>query len=148
MAGRCLVNTIRAQENYPVMSVPRPPHDHNVAELSGVKSPFEIVEPVRGLLRAHEELLEARSDVQMRVVRNDGAESRPDLGTLYLTDRRLIHLDGKAASIELTDIRELSLARHRLLLSLQDATGVILDLRGAGSLRARVATALSALRTR
>jgi len=105
-------------------------------------------EPIRDLLRADERLLEPHRMASISVVHRNGVRSAAHFGSLYLTDRRLIHLNGHTSTIELSEIAELGIARHRLLLSLKDATGVILDLEHATAFRARVAAALGALRSR
>jgi len=67
-------------------------------------------------------------------------------GTLYLTSRRLVHLGQVMVTMQLTDIVEASLAGERLLLTLRDGEGFIMDLDRPRMLRAEIAAATRALR--
>jgi hypothetical protein len=63
-------------------------------------------------------------------------------GTLYLTSRRLVHLGQMVVSVQLADIVETSMAGERLLIGLQAAEGISLDLDRPRELRAEIAAAM------
>jgi hypothetical protein len=67
-------------------------------------------------------------------------------GTLYLTSRRLLHLGQVTVNVRLTDIVESSIAGERLLVSLADGEGLVLDVDRPRQLRAEIAAAIRALR--
>lgn len=67
-------------------------------------------------------------------------------GTLYLTSHRLVHLGQVMVTVQLTDIVETSLAGERLLLTLRDGEGFIVDLDRPRLMRAEIAAATRALR--
>ena len=67
-------------------------------------------------------------------------------GTLYLTSRRLLHLGQVTVNVRLTDIVETSIAGERLLVTLSDGEGLILDVDRPRQLRAEIAAAIRALR--
>lgn len=67
-------------------------------------------------------------------------------GTLYLTSRRLVHIGQVTVNVQLADIVETSLAGERLLVTLSDGEGLMLDLDRPRQLRAEVAAAIRALR--
>jgi hypothetical protein len=67
-------------------------------------------------------------------------------GTLYLTSRRLVHLGQVVLSVNLADLQESSLAGERLLLTLRDGEGLVLDVDQPRLLRAEMAAAGRALR--
>jgi hypothetical protein len=66
-------------------------------------------------------------------------------GTLYLTSRRLLHLGQVTVNVRLTDIVETSIAGERLLVTLADGEGLMLDV-DRRQLRAEIAAATRALR--
>jgi hypothetical protein len=67
-------------------------------------------------------------------------------GTLYLTSQRLLHLGQVTMNVRLDDIVETSLAGERLLVTLSDGEGLMLDVDRPRQLRAEVAAAIRALR--
>jgi hypothetical protein len=67
-------------------------------------------------------------------------------GTLYLTSRRLLHVGQVTVNVRLTDIVETSLAGERLLVTLRDGEGLMLDVDRPRQLRAEIAAAIRALR--
>lgn len=67
-------------------------------------------------------------------------------GNLYLTSRRLVHIGQVTVNVQLTDIVETSLAGERLLLSLREGEGLVLDVDRPRQLRTEIAAAIRALR--
>ena len=67
-------------------------------------------------------------------------------GTLYLTSRRLVHIGQVTVNVRLADIVETSLAGERLLVSLSDGEGLVLDVERPRQLRAEIAAAIRTLR--
>lgn len=67
-------------------------------------------------------------------------------GTLYLTSRRLLHIGQVTVNVQLTDIVETSLAGERLLVTLSDGEGLVLDVDRPRQLRAEIAAAIRAVR--
>jgi hypothetical protein len=67
-------------------------------------------------------------------------------GSLYITDRRLVHLGQEVMSIALEDVRELAMADDRILITLAGARGVMLDVPSPRQLRVLIAAARSQLR--
>ena len=67
-------------------------------------------------------------------------------GTLYLTSRHLLHLGQVTVNARLTDIVETSIAGERLLVTLADGEGLVLDVDRPRQLRAEIAAAIRALR--
>lgn len=67
-------------------------------------------------------------------------------GTLYLTSGRLLHIGQVTVNVQLSDIVETSLAGERLLITLRDAEGLILDLDRPRLLRTEIAAAMRGLR--
>jgi hypothetical protein len=67
-------------------------------------------------------------------------------GTLYLTSRRLLHIGQVTVNVQLTDIVETSLAGERLLITLSDGEGLVLDVDRPRQLRAEIAAAIRAVR--
>ena len=97
-------------------------------------------------LREDEHLLARKRSATVSVVEPVDPQRKTMLGRLFLTDRRLICLNGGIESIELADIRELGITRDRLLISLVDSRGVVINLEGPAAFRSRVAAAIRALR--
>jgi hypothetical protein len=65
-------------------------------------------------------------------------------GELYLTDQRLIHLDGEPRSIELDDIVEIGLGRQPLAADpARPVGGASIDTYSPAELRAAVADSIS-----
>jgi hypothetical protein len=100
----------------------------------------------------HEEpVLARRMDSKFTRVGDSGLESAGSVGTLYLTDRRLIHLTGDPvaeSAVELDMVSELSLSGGHLLVTLDPTHGIILDVESPIDFRAQMALAISALRSR
>lgn len=72
-----------------------------------------------------------------RPVRADGA--------LYVTNHRLLQIGDRLTSIPLNEIAELAMADQRILVTLTDARGVMLDVADPRQLRVLLAAAKSAL---
>jgi hypothetical protein len=87
--------------------------------------------------------------VQVTLTRVSHGRSLPTpvTGVAYLTDSRLFQPDGEACSIELVDIKELTLSGGHLLLTLRGALGAVLDVESPAEFRALVAAAISARRS-
>ena len=60
-------------------------------------------------------------------------------GELYLTSQRLIHVDGTNFSVALPHIAELTLAGQRLLVSLRQGGGFVIEHSAAPDIRAAIA---------
>ena len=67
-------------------------------------------------------------------------------GTLYLTSERVVHLGQVPMSVQLTDIVETSVAGERLLLSLHDGNGLVVDCSGPRAFRTQLADAIRGTR--
>jgi len=67
-------------------------------------------------------------------------------GTLYLTSRRLLHIGQVTVNVRLADIVETSLAGERLLVTLSNGEGLVLDVDRPRQLRTEIAAAIRALR--
>lgn len=67
-------------------------------------------------------------------------------GTLYLTSQRLLHIGQVTVNVHLNDIIETSLAGERLLITLRDAEGMVLELDRPRLLRTEIAAAMRGLR--
>jgi len=63
-------------------------------------------------------------------------------GTLYLTSQRLAHIGQVTVNVQLGDIIETSVAGERLLITLRDAEGLILDVDRPRLLRTEIAAAM------
>ena len=68
-------------------------------------------------------------------------------GSLHLTFRRLLHIGQVTVDVRLTDIVETALAGERLLISLSDDEGLVVDLDRPRQLRTEIAAAIRALRS-
>jgi len=106
-----------------------------------------VVPPIEELLRPDEHVLDERTGA-ISEVGEDGHASHAREGRLYLTDRRLIHVDGGVSSIELADITELGVASRRVFITLSGARGVVVDVVRPARLRSSLALAVAALRAR
>lgn len=92
------------------------------------------------LLGAREPAAVRRVDEEMRlVVRHEGS--------LYITDRRLIHVGERVDSIPLAEIDELTMDDDRIFVTLIGARGVTLDISAPNQLRVLIAAAKAALRS-
>lgn len=67
-------------------------------------------------------------------------------GSLYLTSLRLVHTGQVTVNVQLTDIVELSLAGERLLVTLGNGEGLVLDVDRPRQMRTEIAAAIRALR--
>ena len=92
--------------------------------------PGEIVVSVRG------------SSVVGRHLRGDGNDDFA--GRLYLTSQRLVVLGHTSLEVELDEVDELALAGERLLVTLNDGTGLSIDAIQPRLLRVQIAAALTA----
>ena len=102
---------------------------------------------MRPLLEAGEVVHTARSAAILNTT--TGASPLPGYGgTLYLTNRRLVHVGRVVVSIDLEQIRELSLAGERLLLTFDGGEGISLDLDRPRLLRVEIAAARAAAKAR
>lgn len=96
-------------------------------------------------LRPDEDVVEVRQAATVgRHAATDAVETFA--GRLYLTTSRLILLGRAALHVELSEIDELALAGERLLVTLQDGTGLAIDAGGPRLLRVQVAAARAAAR--
>lgn len=111
---------------------------------AGTIPPDRLIAPY---LRKEERVLARREHAELARVGLDGMSSDAVSGELYLTDQRLVHLDGEPRSIELDDIVEIGLAGNRLLLTLRGLLGAIIDTDSPAEFRAAVADSISAQRT-
>ena len=100
-------------------------------------------EAIAGLLRPDESVVVVRpSSVISRHLRGDGIEDLA--GRLYLTSRRLLLLGQATLEVDLDHIDELALAGERLLITLDDRTGLSVDTVQPRLLRVQIAAALTA----
>ncbi len=97
-------------------------------------------------LGADERLLDRRARAALTRIADDAVSSTTVDGAVYLTDRRLLHLDGTPTSIPLEDIDELAISSERLLITVRASRGVILEVDSPRQFRSKVAAAISALR--
>jgi hypothetical protein len=107
---------------------------------------------IKPRLKTDELLLARRTESTMTRVGDAGLDGAGLEGTIYLTDRRLIHLSGDATVDELTIdlglVTELSLSGDHLLITCRPNRGFILDVESPIDFRAQMALAISALRGR
>jgi hypothetical protein len=99
-------------------------------------------------LRDDERVLVRAGTAKLTRVSPDRSRAPSVTGTLFLTDRRLMNVDGDLYSIELADITELAISGDQLLVSLRGSLGAILDLDSPQEFRSSVAAAISAARGR
>lgn len=111
-------------------------------------APADADPRLAGVLEPGELLIDKRLQAVLTRVTDDRRSSDPMPGALFLTDRRLLHLDGQNASINLAEIEELAIAGDRLLVTLAGLHGVIVDIESAAEFRAAISAAISALRAR
>ena len=94
-------------------------------------------------LRGDESVVVVRpSSVISRHPRGDGIEDFA--GRLYLTSRRLLLMGQTTLEVDLREIDELALAGERLLVTLNDGTGLSIDAIQPRLLRVQIAAALNA----
>lgn len=105
--------------------------------------PMHRLEPdasVSPLLHPDEHVLAARTAAILNPSAGDG--SLPGYGgTLYVTTQRLLHVGRVLVAISLDQIRELSLAGERLLLTLDGGQGVSVDTDHPRLLRVEISAA-------
>jgi hypothetical protein len=100
---------------------------------------------IAAALLADEAVVEVRQAATIgRHLADDAVETL--VGRLYLTTRRLVLLGQRAFHVPLDDIDELALAGERLLVTLNDGTGLAIDAGGPRLLRVQVAAARAAAR--
>jgi hypothetical protein len=114
-----------------------------------------LVAPDRRIKRhldGGEPLLARRTESLLTRVDDEGLEPTGVPGSVYLTDRRLIHLSGEARvnelAIDLGQVTELSLSGAHLLITVRPHRGFMLDVESPIDFRAQMALAISALRGR
>ena len=107
---------------------------------------------IRPHLDGDESLLGRRTESMLTRVDELGLEADGVPGSVYLTDRRLIHLSSDVPTaqmtIDLREVTELSLSGQRLLITFHPTRGVMLDLESPIDFRAQMALAISSLRGR
>ncbi len=108
--------------------------------------PLEVDARVAHHLLPGERVLEQVSDTTVILVGDGAQTSEPRSGTVFLTDRRVIHVNDEVVLVELADVLEQTTAGNRLLITLEGARGVMLDLESPNEFRGRLAAAVSALR--
>lgn len=107
--------------------------------------PLEPDAPTAALLDRDERLYAKRSNAILNTT--TGNSPIPGYGgTLYLTDRRILHVGRVTVSIELNEIREISLAGERLLVTFDGGEGISLDLDRPRLLRVEITAVITALR--
>jgi hypothetical protein len=101
-----------------------------------------------GVVGPHLDDSEVVHDLRKRAILKAPGEDRAlgYGGTLYLTSRRLLHVGQVTVNVQLTDIVETSVAGERLLVTLSDGEGLVLDVDHPRQLRAELAAAIRALR--
>ena len=92
-------------------------------------------------LEAGEQVIARRLGARLRTADASGLSADTSDGTLYLTERRLIHA-GAVQSIPLSEIAEITLAGDSLLVSLRDGRGFALEVESAEDLRSAIAVQL------
>lgn len=70
-----------------------------------------------------------------------------DEGSLYVTNRRLLHIGSQVTSVPLSEIDELAMADDRILVTVAGARGITLDAPYPRHLRVLIAAAKSAARS-
>jgi hypothetical protein len=104
---------------------------------------IEPDEAIAASLRRDESVVVVRpSSVISRHPRGDGIEDFA--GRLYLTSRRLLLVGQTTLEVDLREIDELALAGERLLVTLDDGTGLSIDAIQPRLLRVQIAAALNA----
>jgi hypothetical protein len=68
-------------------------------------------------------------------------------GTLYLTSSRLVHLGQVMMTVQLADIREISVAAGRLMIELRGGEGFTIDVDRPRVFRTEIAAAMRGVRT-
>jgi hypothetical protein len=97
------------------------------------------------LLEADEQLYAQRSGAILNTT--TGSSPLPGYGgTLYVTDRRILHVGRVVVSIRLEQVREIALAGERLLITFDGGEGISLDLDRPRLLRVEIAAVMTAAR--
>ena len=98
------------------------------------------------LLAESERVLDWRAQAGLsRVSEQTRAVARHD-GPLYITRERLVHLGESMTSVPLTEIEELAMADDRILVTISNSRGLMLDVEGPRQLRVLLAAARTAHR--
>lgn len=124
-------------------------------EIPGGRRTRNLIAPDRRIkprLKTGEPLLARRTESTLTPAGDAGLARAGREGSIYLTDRRLIHLSGDATVDELTidlgQVTELSLSGGHLLITCRPNLGFMLDVESPIDFRAQMALAISALRGR
>src|SRR5688500_4199056 len=98
------------------------------------------------LLAASERVLDWRAQAGLsRVNEHTHAVIRHD-GPLYITSGRLVHLGESMTSVPLAEIEELAMADDRILVTISNSRGLILDVEWPRQLRVLITAARTARR--
>jgi hypothetical protein len=104
---------------------------------------IEPDDAIAPFLRPDESVVVVRpSSVISRHLRGDGVEDLA--GRLYLTSGRLLLVGQAPLEVDLDEVDELALAGERLLVTLNDGTGLSIDATQPRLLRVQIAAALNA----
>lgn len=104
----------------------------------------ELVGPYLG---DGERVLGRRERAVLTRVDEGGQSAQREEGALYVTSRRLLHIGERVTSIDLDDVVELAMAEDRILVTLAEARGLMLDVGDPRQFRVLIAAAKSAART-
>jgi hypothetical protein len=108
-------------------------------EATALGAPIDLDTPgLAAPLEEGEQVVARRTSARLRVVETSGGISEGTDGTLFLTDRRLLHA-GPLRSVPLADITELTIAGDSVLISLADGRGLLLEASSAADLRTAIA---------
>ena len=123
--------------------------DHEIPRARNLIAPDQHIKP---RLESDEPLLARRTESTLTRVGDSGLEPSGLEGSVYLTDRRLVHLTRGSTvhevTIDLGMVTELSLSGDHLLISCRPNRGFMLDVESPIDFRAQMALAISALRGR
>lgn len=98
------------------------------------------------LLAESERVLDWRAQAGLsRVSEHTHAVARHD-GPLYVTSERLVHLGESITSVPLAEIEELAMADDRILITISNSRGLMLDVEGPRQLRVLLTAARTAHR--
>jgi hypothetical protein len=108
-------------------------------------APDELVTPH---LERDERLLGTREAAILRRVdvEEGGRAVVSERGTLYVTDRRLLHFGSRWEAVPLLDLDELAMADDRILVTLVGSRGLTLDVGNPHQLKVLIAAAKAARR--
>ena len=111
---------------------------------AGALPSLDLDATVRRHLAAGESVHSFRASANLKTPGDDRALGYG--GTLYLTSTRLLHIGQVTVEVHLRDIVETSVAGERLLITLRDAQGLILDVDRPRLLRTEIAAAMRGVR--